>query len=451
MAATVSRIIDFSASDLDTDHLAGCNVNRSKEVSESSTYAIELAGWAVGQRLPARGVEVVHNGAAISRVPLTVKRKDIAAKFPDAPTAEQSGFFTLLNSLRLPPDFAFTLFAIFDNNIRASIGSFQGSRLELRSSYEPRLQPLMVTSLGRSGSTLAVQLLGTHPQIAAYRPYECEPRVATYWMSVLQGLSDPASYLSQIRPVGGIGSDTWWLGGDDAAPRPIRDDQPIMNWVGREGVEQLAATCQARIDALYSRISAHQGQDAVYFTEKFLPPTGSSLITELYPEAREVVLVRDFRDMVCSIAAYNEKKGIQAFGRELAESEDDFIRRLKGSVLRVVRHWQQRSDRAHLVRYEDLILQPVETLEGVLKYLGLDAGRTTTDAMLKNLESMAAQREVHATTQDPAASIGRWRRDLRPQLKETCEEVLGFALEEFGYTPDGEIESASQAKAEALP
>jgi hypothetical protein len=450
MGAAVSQIVDFSPS-LDTEHLAGCNVNRSKEVSESSTYAIQLAGWVVGRRLPALAVEVVNNGAAISRIPLTVRRKDIAAKFPDSPNAEQSGFFTLLNTLRLPPEFAFTLFAILENNIRVSIGSFQGSRSELRSTYEPRLQPLMVTSLGRSGSTLAVQLLGTHPQIAAYRPYECEPRVATYWMGVLQALSDPASYLSQIRPVGGLGSDTWWLGGDGPVPRPLKDDQRIMDWIGRDSVEALAATCQARIDALYSRIAAHQGQDAVYFTEKFLPPTGSSLINELYPSAREVILVRDFRDMVCSIAAYNAKKGVQAFGRNLAESEDDFVRRLKGSVLRLLRHWQQRSQSAYLVRYEDLILQPAETLEGILRYLGLDAGPSITDAMLKSLQSMVAQREVHATTDDPRASIGRWRRDLSPQLKETCEKVLGFAFEEFGYTPDDEIDRASQAEAEALP
>jgi hypothetical protein len=451
MEAVLSQILDLSRFELDTEHLAGCHIERPKGPSESSTYALEMAGWVVGRRVPAVAVEVVHNAVAISRIPLTVTRRDLAAKFPRAPNAELSGFFTFFNSLRLPPHFSFKLRAVLENNVRVDIGALQGSRSPIGSSFQPRLQPLMVTSLGRSGSTLLVSLLATHPQIAAYRPYDCEPRVATYWMGVLQALSDPASYLSQIRPAGQIATDTWWLGTDAPAPRPAIDDGPIMTWMGRNSVVALAATCQARIDALYRRVATHQGQDAGYFVEKFLPPTGSSLITELYPSAREIVLVRDFRDMVCSIFAYNAKKGVRAFGRDLADSEEDFVRRLQGSVLRLARHWQQASASSHLVLYEDLILRPAETLEGILKHLGVDAEPARVDAMLQTLWSMVPQREVHATTADPNASIGRWRRDLSPRLKEISTNLFGPALEEFGYMARDESDKAHSAKTESLP
>ena len=36
---------------------------------------------------------------------------------------------------------------------------------------------------------------------------------------------------------------------------------------------------------------------------------------ELYPRAREVILVRDFRDMVSSMFAFNAKRGFQGFRR----------------------------------------------------------------------------------------------------------------------------------------
>ena len=39
---------------------------------------------------------------------------------------------------------------------------------------------------------------------------------------------------------------------------------------------------------------------------------------ELYPAARELFLVRDFRDMIASMQAYNARKGFGDFGRETA-------------------------------------------------------------------------------------------------------------------------------------
>jgi hypothetical protein len=437
MPALTSQILEFFPAQLDTERLVGCHVDRPRNGTESSTYAIEIAGWVVGRGVPVVGVDITHDGHFVSRIPFESRsRPDVAAKFPHAPNAELSGFFTMFNTLCLPPTFSFALRAVLQDDARVNIAAFQGWRATLRTHFQPTLQPLMVTSLSRLDSTLAIELLATHPQVAAYRPSECEPRVATYWMDVLQALSEPASYHSQIRPPGAIGSDTWWLATDGPVPHPL-EEEPIEHWMGGGGVEALAATCQARIDAVYSEIAAQQHLDAVYFAEKFVPPTGSSLMTELYPAAREVIVVRDLRDVVASILTDTGEKRVQAFSRGPAESEDEFIRRLKGPVLRLARYWQQRSGGAYLVRQEDLILQPAETLEGILRYLGLDAEPATVDAMLKTLEEKVAET---APTADPRASIGRWRRDLSRPLQESCDEALGFALREFGYTVRDEAE-----------
>ncbi len=49
------------------------------------------------------------------------------------------------------------------------------------------------------------------------------------------------------------------------------------------------------------------------------------MIREVYPRAQEVILVRDFRDMVASILAYNAKRGYTAFGREHVDNDEEYI------------------------------------------------------------------------------------------------------------------------------
>jgi hypothetical protein len=70
----------------------------------------------------------------------------------------------------------------------------------------------------------------------------------------------------------------------------------------------------------------------------------------------------------------------------------------------------------------------------LLEYAGLDASAAAVEAMRSHAERPLAAMDDHRTTADPRASIGRWRRDLSPQLAETCERALAAELHAFGYT-----------------
>jgi hypothetical protein len=107
------------------------------------------------------------------------------------------------------------------------------------------------------------------------------------------------------------------------------------------------------------------------------------------------------------------------------------------------RSWQARSDRAHLVRYEDLVLEPNETLTSMLDYLELDSSPGTVNEVLaRGSEEVltlpgfsyeASEIAAHRTLPDPKATIGRWRSDGDGSLRALAEEVFGEALREFGY------------------
>jgi hypothetical protein len=142
------------------------------------------------------------------------------------------------------------------------------------------------------------------------------------------------------------------------------------------------------------------------------------------------VLVRDLRDMVASIFASSAKRGTQ----ELPADRAGYVARdVKRRVGAAAAAWRQRSDRAHLVRYEDLIRSSEETLTGVLDYLGVESGPAAVAAMRAHAEEPVVAMDRHRTTPDPAASIGRWRRDLGDDLKDVCEQTMFEELRLFGY------------------
>jgi hypothetical protein len=362
-------------------------------------------------------------------------RPDVASGFPDSPHAERSGFRTLVGVLENRARFGLEVHATLEDGSRVRIGRIEGERHPLRTPTGPAIQPLMLNTIGRSGSTWLAGLLSAHPDVVGYRAMQFETRVATYWTSVFQALSQPRSYLSQIVPTNLESDRRWWLG-DEAKGSPNLEDPPLESWLGNGAVEDVAAMCRDRIEAFFRQVAARQGKPgATYFLEKFLSePVVLDLLGELYPEAGEVILVRDFRDVVSSVLAFNRKRGYQAFGREHVDSDAEYIRGIAHrQALGVLQRWEEQKDKAHLVRYENLLTEPEETLTGILEFVGVNASPDVVAETLQRARDDSPSMDHHRTAKDPAATIGRWREDLSPELIAACAESLDPVLEAFGY------------------
>jgi hypothetical protein len=180
---------------------------------------------------------------------------------------------------------------------------------------------------------------------------------------------------------------------------------------------------------------------------------------DLYPEARELFVIRDFRDMACSMFSFNRRRGYVGVGPQNAVDEADFIRKLRPSIARLLEAYRERSDRSLLVKYEDLVLKTDTVLPGVLDYLGVrsdpatirrmqrDAARMPRVSVIKGLLSRFVPRRFQARSPDffsrlkshrtsggdPSSSVGRWTSDLSPELQAVAHESFGDLLEEAGY------------------
>jgi hypothetical protein len=169
----------------------------------------------------------------------------------------------------------------------------------------------------------------------------------------------------------------------------------------------------------------------MYFSEKHRPGHVPALTWELYPNGKEIFLVRDFRDMLCSSFDFFTEEETR---RNRAADDKQYISWVGGSIRHLYEDWQARRDKAYLVRYEDLILQPEETLTGILGYLELDASREAVNDLLTATATADSKAfEQHRTSASAEASIGRWKRDLSASLQDACHAAFGEELTAFGY------------------
>jgi Sulfotransferase family len=419
------------------EQLLGASIDAPVDSGASSTYSFNVKGWALSRAAGVESFQVVDGDRVAAEVPPNETRSDVIETFPDVAAAESSGFQTLVRAIELPRQFCIEVIATLKDGTRCRLATIEGEREPLAVDRTPALQPLMLTTIGRSGSKWLAWLVSCHPSIVAFQPLVFEPRVTTYWATVFRALTAPRSYLRQIHTER-WDEPRWWLG-DGSGPLPAPVELGIADWLGTDAMRQIGAACQERVEGFYLEVMEKSGKaDVRYFAEKcLLDPVLLDLTSEIFPGAREVILVRDFRDRLSSVFAWNEKRDDHGFGHAAEMSKAEYLaERVRADAEGLLRRRRRQGDAAHLVRYEDLILRPAPTLTGLLEFLQLDAGASLVEKMLDDASRPGELLDAHRTVSDPAQTIGRWRRDLPPALAKECNEVLAPVLAEFGYSTD---------------
>lgn len=413
----------------ESDYVHGGNLDSPRAGFTSDSYGLALEGWLLSKRLAVEHVEVLYEERPIACVPLEVERADIAAGFPEVEGAARSGYRASIGGLKLPPEFEIVLRAKLEDGTRLPLARLRGHRRRLAvPGGEDLIQPLMVNTVGRSGSTLLVTMLSSHPDVVAFSPFIKDARVSTYWASVLQDLAEPSSFLSAFDPPD-LERPHWWLGSDAAE----LGDPEVEHWLGNEATDSLARLSRTQIEAFYAHLAGEGG--ARYFVEKYLPhQVIPDLLAEVYPGARELILVRDFRDQLCSVIAFNRKRGWSDFGYTEGGDDAEYVRRVMRPSLNILAaRLESEATSPWLVRYEDLVLDPESALTGLFEHIGLPSDPELVAETVRQARESTAGMHHHRTTSDPAASIGRWREDLPEEIVAVCDEELGDLLLKFGY------------------
>jgi hypothetical protein len=297
-------------------------------------------------------------------------------------------------------------------------GEFYLTKRPIRAKDE--LWPILVTSSGRSGSTLLMRRLGNDPQIVMADQFPFEMKLTTYYSKAFDVLTSPGNRERSVDP-DHIYDDPYHLG-----LNPFHHHYFSAAFAGRETLFEffrdvsapiVAFSFKEIITAFYSKLAAFHGKrEARFFAEKssIFDPI-RNFVRSIYDEAKEIVLVRDPRDTYCSYKSFWSAPGDQA------------MRTMRTFQAQVKQIRSLGDSNVLICRYEDMLADDGAALQQIAAFLGLGrAIRIDPDAEAKIFTG-------HGTSQSPEASIGRWRRELSVAEIMAIDAEFGGLMDMFGY------------------
>lgn len=407
-------------------------------------HVLRVAGWALTtDEWAKRCLRIYSQDLLVKEIPINLRRPDVFAALRQDIKRRPCGFDSLVSTIGLLPTFELELRVVISRPGSSEfeehpIAVIRGEQNRIETNYQPQRQPLTVTALGRSGTTWLMHLLSQHPEIIVNRTYPYEVRVGGYWMHAFRVLAAPANHYESAHP------DSFEATSVQLGHNPFNHplftgqqdpDDPSLNPFGNRHTAELLEFCQRNIDRYYDCIAQQQqpGRRGSYFCEKAKPARTAPLYYLAYEQPRELFLVRDFRDLVSSIIAFNEKRGFVGFERSRFESDDCWIQYISKGVQRLVDSWNLRRAEAHLVHYESLVREPGNILAGIFSYLKIDDSSQTVSALVREAKVGNPPLSKHRTAQSVESSIGRWKSDMPADMLKLIDKHLADHLKTFGY------------------
>jgi len=280
---------------------------------------------------------------------------------------------------------------------------------------EVRDRLFFIVGAGRSGTTLLRMMLTVDPEILV--PHETR----LYQIFEKQGwrrrldLTKDADHERAITLI--------W---ENQARRVIACDRENFTALARAAPRTWAGLFVAYLTACADKAGATRvGEKSPVHT----PVVG--VISHELPEARFVHMVRDPRAVVLS----RMKAG---FGSNLVVPNID---RWSNSADVAVRYSRELGpERYLLVKYEDFVAEPRETLQRVCDFLGVEM----TERMLEHHKREETgfgeySRQWMENTLKPVftSSIDKWKDEMSPTHIAMVEAAVGDAMRELGYEPVG--------------
>jgi hypothetical protein len=282
------------------------------------------------------------------------------------------------------------------------------------------LPPILVTSTGRSGTSLMMRRLAQDKSIVVAGHFPYEIKLLTYYAHAFEVLTAPGNHQKSVDP-NLIFDDPYHIGLNpfnhqdfaDTFPRP----KMIHEFFEKYSAPVVASAFKQTVSKFYERVSLTQSKYAARsFAEKcdVFNPT-RDFTRGIYGKIREIVLVRDPRDIFCSY---------RAFWSTPAEQSMQILRSVRNKMMDFKR---ESNNDSLFVRYEDLVQVPNDVLVRISEFL--DLGHVIS----VDQERERADFEIHATSSDSSASIGRWRKELVPSELQEFNTDFGEFFEAFGY------------------
>ncbi|MCI5144167.1 MAG: sulfotransferase [Candidatus Electrothrix sp. AR3] len=268
---------------------------------------------------------------------------------------------------------------------------------DLDINFTSQTSPIIIGGTGRSGTTLLRVMLDTHPNLCA-------------------------------------GPETWLF-----TPQLINVSQLAKNFdISEKNVLNILHQSRSRgefIDIFFTKYLNQCGKRR--WAEK-TPANIENMdfIFKTFPDARFIEMVRDGRDVVCSLRTFPRHKVVndKLVPLNTWNPLDQCIKRWIQATEHSRPYWNH--PQYMRVRYEDLINQTEATLYDVCAFIG----ELFDSSMLQYYKITRQSRDTTRFPQNPEATkplyknaINRWKSDFCEQDKRMFKIMSGDLLEIFGY------------------
>ena len=244
----------------------------------------------------------------------------------------------------------------------------------------------------RSGTTLLRTVLGRHPLIAS--------------------LPETTVFLHRISSPEDIGARVGWPAGD------------IRRWQ-RQSRSQMEF-----IERFHDEVR-HQSGKPIWAEKTPWNVQRFGFARRRFPRAKLVHIVRDGRDVVCSL----RRKPFSKAEREAADSPEAARRCALQWRAGVTAGLRYRGNPAYYeLRYEDLVRAPEPALRALLAFLNIPWDERVLHA---GEPASVDPDDAKAAGTVFTSSISRWRQDLTPQDTEAIRVLTAPLLIELGYEGTG--------------
>jgi hypothetical protein len=383
-----------------------------------------VTGWVADQSNWGRSlnVDILVNGRGVGQCEANIFRRELDQLHADA-TGRYVFKFYYANPL--------SMYSEQEIKVRVSHSSYYLIRDNGRikpiesdlddGSHRPS-GPVILSTMGRTGSTAVMAVLAQHPNIvvAGGKPFEVE--MGCYYAYALRTLLATGDHERSLRTdnitarenLFHIGFNPYF---EVAFAKIFKHQGALDNFLAQRLPRRVGSAFRDIILDYYAAVAKDQDLDhPIYFAEKSLPERDSRLgIRFMFPAAREILLIRDLRDVVCSATSSNGGPFDRTLAATVAAAAkvQDILAENRKTVL--------------FVKYEDFVLESRRIEEEMFRFLGLMS-------LTPDQRSMGELFANHATSASPAASIGRWKTDLTLDQKKQCD-ILAPLLDQFGYDP----------------
>jgi hypothetical protein len=195
------------------------------------------------------------------------------------------------------------------------------------------MRPILVTGPGRSGTTLLMSLLAASPGIVAADLPPYETRQLAYYGNAHHVLTQPADTVRSTHQ-DRVHGDFYHIGfnpyNGPAHDQAFRTQALVQDFSAHYVPAQLDSAFAGLVREYYGRMARDHGKPgAALFAEKNnnLQRVVWQFVRRAFPGAREIVTVRDPRDVFCSYIAYFKVDGDYAFSDLCHEGDRGVTRR----------------------------------------------------------------------------------------------------------------------------